>query len=182
MMADRILEGFLSRQYEAGMQLAHQSDLLDLIPLGVSPPNRYMAHFTCRGLIRTIQGAILEAHDFAVEIRFPQDYLRSRDPHLPYRVLTWLLPRRIWHPNISNEHPIICVGRLSPGTNLVAILYQLFEIITYNKVTMVETDALNKEACAWARRNVQRFPIDQRSLKRESLNLSFKFQEKLVQP
>ncbi len=181
-MADRIMEGFLSRQYEAGMQLAGESDLLDLIPLATPTPNRYIAHFTCSGLIRSRRGEILEENDFAVEIWFPDDYLRSRDRSLPYRVLSWLMPRSIWHPNISNELPLICVGRLTPGTDLVTIIYQVHEIITYNKVTMVETDALNKEACAWARRNLHRFPIDRRPLKRRSLNLSFKSQDKPVQP
>lgn len=181
-MADRIMEGFLSRQYEAGMQLAEESDLLDLIPLGPPPPDRYLAHFTCTGLTRSRSGEILEANDFAVEICFPEDYLRSRDRNLPYRVLSWVMPRSIWHPNISDELPLICVGRLTPGADLVTIIYQIYEIITYNKVTMVEADALNKEACAWARRNLHRFPIDRRPLKRRSLNLSCKLQGNQPQP
>ena len=50
---------------------------------------------------------------------------------------------------------------------LVEILYQIFEIITYGKVTMNEADALNKDACRWARRHTQLFPIDKRPLKRQ---------------
>ena len=52
------------------------------------------------------------------------------------------------------------------GTALVDILYQLFEIITYNKVTPRENDALNRECCMWARANQRRFPVDRRALKR----------------
>ena len=42
----------------------------------------------------------------------------------------------------------------------------MFEIITYNKATMREDDALNFEACRWARWNTGRFPVDTRPLKR----------------
>jgi len=156
------------------MQLAKQSDLLELTPLGLTPPHMYLAKFSCNGLVRLDNGTISEANKFVVGIRFPRDYLRSVDPLLPFQMLTWFEPLEIWHPNISNELPIICVGRLAPGTELVYILYQLFEIITYNKVTMVESDALNREACAWARRNQNRFPVDTRPLKRRGLDLTLK--------
>ena len=179
-MTDQVLKGWLRSQFEAGMRLAEQSDLLDLTPLNASFPERYIAHFRCKGLVRVDDGSISEADSFLVGIWFPEDYLRSRDPFLPYRVLTWLGPRGIWHPNISNKHPVICVGRLQPGTGLVQILYQVFEIITYNKVTMVESDALNTEACAWARRNKDRFPVDRRPLKRRRLNLTLKSPRKAV--
>lgn len=173
-MKDKVFAGFLERQFEAGMELAKQSDLLELTPLGSAPPSMYLAKFSCKGLVRSDNGTISEANKFVVGIRFPSDYLRSVDPRLPLQMLTWFEPLEIWHPNISNELPIICVGRLTPGTELVHILYQLFEIITYHKVTMVESDALNKEACAWARRNQNRFPVDPRPLKRRGLNLTLK--------
>ena len=102
-----------------------------------------------------------------VGIGFHDGYLRAADP---CRVLTWLWPRNVFHPNISDRAPFICVGHLVPGTSLVDILYQCFEIITYHKVTMREDDALNKDACAWARQNQHRFPIDPRPLKRRSVD------------
>ena len=51
------------------------------------------------------------------------------------------------------------------------LIYQVFEIITYHKVTMTEKDALNWEACAWARQHKDRFPIDSRPLRRRALDL-----------
>ena len=89
----------------------------------------------------------------------------------PSQLLTWFGPPNVFHPNISDRGPFICVGRLSPGTSLVDIIYQVFEIVTYSKVTMREDDSLNKAACAWARQNKFRFPIDKRPLKRRSLKL-----------
>ncbi len=162
---DKILQGFLTRQYEDGMALAQASDLLDLIPGEVEghPPRRYLARFRCRGLVHSDAGGVTEANRFEVGFWFPPDYLRSADPSY---VLTWLGPRRVFHPNVRK--PFICVGHLTPGTPIVDLLYQVFEIITYQKVTMREDDALNPDACSWVRRNQDRLPIDRRPLKRRT--------------
>jgi hypothetical protein len=162
-MTDSILRAYLERQYRDGLELAQASDVLSLVPVEGSPPQRYLAEFRCTGLVHTPSGGIAEAHRFVVGIWFPDDYLRHVNP---FQVLTWLAPRNVWHPNVSNCAPFVCVGRLVAATPLVDILYQLFEIITYRKVTPREDDALNREACAWARANMARFPIYPHSLKR----------------
>jgi len=53
-----------------------------------------------------------------------------------------------------------------PGTPLVNLLFDIYEIITYHRVTMDEPHALNHAACAWARLHVREFPIDPRPLRR----------------
>ena len=106
------------------------------------------------------------ANEFHVGIHFPSDYLRRADPRT---VLTWLSPREVFHPNIRPEVGLICSGHIQPGSGLVDLLYRLFEIITYRRVTMREDDALNWEACQWARGNTTLFPVDSRSLKRRPL-------------
>jgi hypothetical protein len=169
MTADPVLQAFLARQYEEGMALAAASDLLDLQPIDGPPPQRYLARFRCKGLVRSPDGTIAEADRFEVGIWFPSDYLRRVEP---WQVLTWLGPANVFHPNIGERLPAICVGRLVPGTPLADLLYQCFEIITYTKVTMREDDALNHAACAWARDNRHRFPIDRRPLKRRALKLT----------
>ena len=169
-MADRILDAFLRRQEEEALALARESDLLTLAPIG-QPATRYVAEFACTGLVERQPGDIVEADRFAVGIWFPSNYLRAVDP---FQVLTWLGPRNVWHPNISATAPFICVGRLAPGTALVDILYQVFEIVTWNKVTMREDDALNRAACQWARQHRDRFPVDHRPLKRRPLALQMR--------
>jgi hypothetical protein len=161
-MPDPILTSFLRRQREEGATLAQASELLDLLPIG-GTDDRYVAQFRCLGLVRLASGEIVESNRFRAGICFPADYLRTADP---YRVVTWLGPRNVWHPNISAEAPSICVGRCAPGTGLVDILHQVFEIITWNKVTMREDDALNRAACQWARHHQDRFPVDRRPLRR----------------
>lgn len=164
---DRVHGAFLQRQFEDGMALANESDLLGLTPVGVAPWQRYVADFRCKGLVQAESGEIVEAERFLVGVWFPDQYLREADP---FTVLTWLGPQRAFHPNIGDRAPFICVGRLAPGTPLVDLLYRCFEIITYNRVTMREDNALNKDACAWARRNQHRFPVDRRPLKRRSVD------------
>lgn len=166
MVSDPVLESFLIHQRQEGMALAESSDLLDLQPLGDAAPDRYIADFSCRGLMRAPDGRIVESNHFRVGIWFHPDYLRWADT---FTVVTLLHPRTCWHPNVSARTPHICLGHLTPGTELVSICYQLFEIFTYSRVKPVETDALNGPACAWARRNQHRFPIDRRPLKRSAL-------------
>ena len=159
---DKILQAFLHRQKIEGEELAGATgNLLDLKPVVGEPPHAYIATFHCKGLVRHPQSAVTVEEQFVVGINFPSHYLRRAEP---VEVLTWLAPLEVFHPNI--RAPFICVGRLVPGTPLVDILHQCFEIITYNKVTMREDDALNHEACVWARNNQHRFPIDTRTLKR----------------
>ena len=169
---DSVFTAFLRRQQEEGMALAASSDLLDLLPLD-TPPQHYIAHYSCTGLVRAPGRAIVEASGFDVGIFFPREYLRRAEP---FQVLTWLGPRQIFHPNISDRAPFICVGKLAPGTPLVDLLFQLFEIITYQKVTPREDDALNRDACAWARQNAARLPVDRRPLKRRALALEVRAQ------
>jgi hypothetical protein len=166
-MPDRILEAFLTRQREEGMALAQSSDLVTLVSDGGAPPRRYVARFSCTGLCRTPAGEITRMDYSEVGIFFPDDYLRRLDP---YQVLMWLGPRNVWHPNISDRAPLICLGHLGPGTRLTDILYQLFEIITYQRYST--HDAMNSDAAAWARAHQDRFPVDRRPLKRRSISLS----------
>jgi len=168
MTRDVVRDAFLAQQYEEGMELAAASDLLRLAPLDGTPPERYLAEFSCTGLVRAPGGPVEEASLFLIGFWFPADYLRRAEP---WQVVSWLGPWHVFHPNISNTAPAICVGRVVPGTPLVDLLYQCFEIITYRKVTMREDDALNREACSWARDHQHRFPVDARALKRRSLEL-----------
>jgi len=164
---DPVFERFMQRQVEQGMALAQSSDLLEL-SVHPFPPPSFVATFRCKGLVRLPDGAIAEADYFQAGIWFPPDYLRRVDP---FEILRWFGPSNVWHPNISDTLPVVCVGRLSPGMGLVDLLFQLFDMITYNKYTPREDDCLNKACCSWARQNQHRFPVDRRPLKRRPLNL-----------
>ena len=164
--ADPILRAFLARQAEDGLALARASDILELecLPTG----QHFIGHYSCRGLVQERGGMVREANCFRVGIFFGADYLRSVNP---FEVLTLFEPLNTFHPNVAFGAPFICVGKIVPGMPLVDLLYQVYEILTYQKLTPREDDALNKEACRWARANQQRLPIDHRPLKRRSLAL-----------
>jgi len=172
-MTDRVFDAFLREQLRAGLALAAESDLLDLIPCERrdGPPDHYLAHFSCRGLVRAPGGPVSVAESFTVGIRFPSDYLlRLR----PAEAIWWMDPVHVFHPNITQglRPGVICVGRQTAGTPLVDLLFQIFEIITYRKVTCREDDALNRSACAWTRENLARLPIDDRPLRRRRVMLN----------
>jgi hypothetical protein len=169
---DRVFDAFLQRQLEDGSALAAQSDLLELLPFHGSPPDRYLVRYRCRGLVRSADGEIVEAERFDLGVWFPHDYLRRANP---FDVVTWFGPPNVFHPNLGSGpggQIFICIGRLAPGAPLVDILEQCFEIITYQKATLREDDALDHAACAWARRNQHRLPIDPRPLRRRRVDFA----------
>jgi hypothetical protein len=168
-IGDAVFQRFMDRQYEEGMALARSSDLVRLEVSPIVPPH-FFAVFHCDGLVQDGAGMIRKANEFRVAVWFPPDYLRHADSFDVLRILT----RHVWHPNVSLELPLICVGRLAPGTSLVDILYQVYDILTYQKYNPREYDSLNRAACAWARANQDRLPIDRRPLKRMPLELEVK--------
>lgn len=160
-MTDSIRAAWLEAQFVEAMSFSERSDVLNLAPLlapgdGFSP-YKYIAEFRCRGLAMMTDGVeVVDRH--LVGITFPEQYLRTSSD--PGQVLTWLEPDSEFHPNI--KPPFCCVGHIAPGMSLMSLLHQLYQMITYQRYTSVEADALNRDACSWARDNLDRFPIDTR--------------------
>ena len=163
---DPIYQRFMERQFAEGMALAEASDILRLHVPPLAPPH-FVAEFLCKGLIKEQNGEIKEANSFQIGVWFPSDYLRRANCFYILRAFT----PNIWHPNISYDLPLICIGRTTPGMPLVDILYQIFEILCYQRYTPREDNCLNHVACAWAREHEDSFPTDHRPLKRRPLRL-----------
>lgn len=158
---DNILNNYLRRQEKEGHALAAASDIFSLSPVAGEPPWRYRLHLDCRGLVR-VDGRIEEAGHFEVGLTFGPDHLRV-SPGTP-EVLALLQPESIFNANA--RFPFICIGEIKPGTGIVEIAHRVFEVLTYQRFTLLEWDALNADACAWSRNNMARFPIDSRPLRR----------------
>lgn len=158
-MSDPVMSAFLRTQRQKGLALAAASDLLLITPEPGEEPRRYIAHFSCESLVRLPDGEIARANSFLVGIQFPSDYLRTVDPRV---VATILQPLNVWHPNVNGR--MICLGHLPPGTGLREILFQILDVLTYNRYAA--HDGLNPEAMDYARQNRHLFPIDRRPLKR----------------
>lgn len=165
---DPIFESFLRNQMREAQQLQAESDRVRLLPVPVSgnPPDRYLVHLKCNGLRRLPNGEILVADEHTVGIWFSPDYLRRINPS---EVVAYLGPPDAFHPNILP--PALCLGHLRPGMGLVELIFQVWQVITWQNVTLREDDALNRVACAWARANPDHFPVDTRPLKRERMSL-----------
>jgi hypothetical protein len=166
MKQDIIFEAFLRKQFDEGMALARQSDILCLEPLPDVPACRFVAQFRgAKGLIQQAAGGIVEFDQFAVGICFPPDYLRQ--VNIP-DILTYLGPHPSpFHPNI--RPPFVCM-HLAPGTGLVDILYALHSLWTWNLFATGD-EGLNHAASQWSRQqDRKRFPVDRRPLKRRGTN------------
>jgi len=163
---DKILEEFLARQYQEGMALGAESDILNLMPMNGPRSNRYIAEFFCRGLVQDDAGEVAEFNRFAVGIWFPDDYLRRLDMSL---IVTYLGPApRPFHPNIRGT--LVCT-HITPGTPLVDILYNCYELFTW-RLKNTSDEGLNHAASQWARhQDPSWFPIDRRPLRRRKLKL-----------
>jgi hypothetical protein len=163
---DSILKSWLKRQHQEGMKLAAESDVITLHPAPGMPPHEYLARFDCPTLVQG-HGAISQHTGFDVLIRFPLDYLRS--PPNPAIVVALLTPQSAYHPNVAP--PFMCIGNIAPGTSLCELICQIFDIMTFNKLTPNEHDALNSEACSWARNHMHLFPLTSRPLRRCDISL-----------
>ena len=152
---DRVYEAFIEGQNVAAQTLNQASDIVHITQKKLNRGHLYTVRLLCKGLVND-NGTIKEHGQFELGIHFPEHYLR-----------------RCVAANI--KPPFICLGRVIPGTQIVDIVHQAYQIITYQKVTMIETDALNHDACAWARANSDMFPVDKHPLRRR--NVEFTIEE-----
>ncbi len=161
-MTNAVFEAFLQAQGEAARRLNAQCDTVVLHPADpLTPAASYVAQFRCPCLAKASGAALREIDVVEIGIRFTTQHLRVFDT---VRALQVLAPRDLFHPNIIG--PVMCVGHLAPGATLEEMVLQVYEVLTYQRVTMNETDALNHEACRWARANQGRFPLSSLPLKR----------------
>lgn len=150
---------FLAAGRDRGMALAAESDLLDLIAEPGDAPQRFIARYRCDGLVHEPDNSVARADHFAIGIRFPVGYLDDKPD--PARILTVLDPLNIFQSNIRGT--LVCLTNLRAGTDLVSILHQLYELITWQSYAL--HDALNRRASQWARNNSAQLPVDARPLK-----------------
>ena len=137
-------------------------------------PNSWLVAFDCRTLTRSAGGSIEVTEGCAVHVVLPSDYLARVDT---LEVLRWVGPTNPFHPNIHPEQPVLCVGYLYPAMSLVELIFQVYSVVTWQNVTLVESDALNQDACVWARSNRDRFPVDPRPLRASRLKASVRAAE-----
>ena len=156
-MRDPIFESFLARQADEALRLSASSDIVTVLPID---PQRYVLHFCARGLVLDAAGVPRVHDEFGVAICFPPDYVRVE--HHPGRIIQWLGPATVFHPNI--RPPFVCLGPIAPGEGLIDLAYRLFEVIAFHRVS--PHDPLNAAAAQWVRNHQDELPLDRRTLLR----------------
>jgi len=160
------VQRFLDRQLQEATRFASGSDLVEIEPIGLPPVQRYLVRLRTRGLVKTAGGAVEQVEGCTFAVWFPNDYTRRVSP---YETVQWLAPRHAFHPNIGpgpGGETYICVGRIAPGTTLVDLVEQVHEIFGWVNRLPEEREAMNHDACQWARSHADELPIDTRPLRR----------------
>lgn len=156
---DPVFKSFLETSMEGAQNLTRESDRVSILPFPPFPSSRYLVMFECDSLAGHPASDLRNPERISAEIHFPPHYLRELRTE---EVVTLISPGDLWHSNV--RAPFVCVGDMAPGTPLVDIVTQLFEIFTYQNVNL--TEGFNREAAEWARSRVDQFPIDSRPLRR----------------
>jgi hypothetical protein len=141
---DQIFLSFLENTAADADALQQKSDLIALRPVGPAPPSRYACSFRVPYLRRLPTGTVdIDPGPVRCAINFPENYLRSTDAALPVKVASIASPGFV-HPNVLNG--AVCLGhQFAPGTPIEALIWELFEIVTYRNCTL--DHSLNPEAC-----------------------------------
>ena len=157
-----IFSSFMADSFKKGMEIARESDVLDIVhDVSSNPPWRYLLVFkqteyllrTHSGVVETVTGSV------PVEVRFPPDYLLTADPGLYLKIAVMLDPGTLWGPYTGFFHPnydpltgAICLGaKFAPGTPLPALIFHLYTIITYENYSVDERNCLDPTAARYLR-------------------------------
>ena len=130
-MTDHVLHGFLESAAADAECVCQESDCLRLSPDPATgdPPRTYQGLLKrAEHYVRDPEGAfVVTSRPIPFQIHFPDDYLRSLDPNLQFRVLS--TSRQLVHPNVSGG--VVCLGgRFRPGTRLRSVVEQFYGIAT----------------------------------------------------
>jgi hypothetical protein len=142
-----VFQAFLHNMFAEARALAEKSDVLRLTPLPPFPPCGYICEFDVAHLCRQAEGVVtIQPGPVVAAVLFPEDYLHSTDPRLYLKVASVLEPRNLVHPNIRGG--VVCLGSaFMPGTPITALLWELYDIVSGQNVTLDERNAMNPEAC-----------------------------------
>jgi hypothetical protein len=174
---DHVYSAFLRNTFSEARDIALRSDVVRLLPEPVSPPTSYMCSFDVPYLRRLVGGTVHVAPGPVLGfIRFPQDYLCSVDPRLFMRVASIVTPDFV-HPNAVARGPVCLGAAFRSGTPLGQLIWELYQIVTYQNRTLDERNALNPEACRLLRANqdlLSRFPAPPLFRRRRKLQASIR--------
>ena len=163
----------LKSDYNKLQALVARSDFVKIAGIQGTPPNEYTLQFTCRGIKSLNSDKPVYSEDHRVSIKLGSQYPLTKPE------LRWLTP--IYHPNISGSGSV-CIGNewASGGRYLDDLVIYLAQMVRFEGEDMTFSgDAFNREAYAWAKRNKQLLPVDNRPLLRPEWEIQVLSQQTL---
>ena len=155
---DAVTRDFLANCADELRQRQRPGTLLDACDLGTSASWLWRLTFATLGLQRDESEKPVPAARHTVGVRFLPDYLRRADR---FEMLLLMEPEKPFHPNLRGQH--VCL-EIYPGEPLVEIAEALHSLFSWRLRQLSETDAMDAEACAWGRANLDALPLDTRPL------------------
>jgi hypothetical protein len=155
---DDVVADFLENSRAEFLSRFRPGGLLEYADLGGELPWLWRLTFATRGLVRDAGGEVRPTERHVVAVRFLPDHLRQVNR---FGTLALAEPDNAFHPNLAP--PAICL-EVYPGETLLEICESLHALFSWRLRQLAENDALNKDACAWGRANLDRLPLDTRPL------------------
>lgn len=149
---DRVFDAFCRQAQRDAEALTAESEMLTVQTLPPLPSSRFVLTFRAPYLRRTARQTI-EVAPGPVEatVHFPADYLLGTTPQLWFRVAT-ITTADFVHPNVRDG--VVCLGaQFTPGTPLRILIRALYDIVSYQTMTLDERNALDAEVCRALRAN-----------------------------
>ncbi len=164
-MSDLVFDRFRARQLEEVERFSAQCSRLscEQVATGTTAaPDAVAVTLDCKYLVKDEVGVRLGRGPCHFGLRMPSDYLRRTFDH-PGQIVSLIAPTTVWHPNI--RWPFFCLGHINPGTPLVELIVRVVDVLTFQRFTSVEKDALNGDACVWVRAHMDEVPLEIRPLR-----------------
>ncbi len=154
-MSDPVIDGWRQSAAASVNEINAATDRLKIVPdpFSGSPPIVYRVLFEPLEHFERdpVAGVRLVTRRVAASLRIPDDYLKSCDGSLQFRVAS--VEPRLLHPNCKAG--VVCLGpRFAPGTSLRALVEQLFDLVSSR---VFATDhGFDSEACQFYLEHIAR--------------------------
>lgn len=143
---DRVFDAFCLAAQRDAETLTAQSDVLTVLALPPQPPSHFLVQFRVPYLRRTPRNTIdIAPGPVEAVVHFPADYLLGTTPQLWFRVAMITTPDFV-HPNVREG--VVCLGaQFNPGTSLRVLIRALYDLVSYQTMTLDERNAMDAETC-----------------------------------
>ncbi|OGO59093.1 MAG: hypothetical protein A2025_01050 [Chloroflexi bacterium RBG_19FT_COMBO_47_15] len=163
------LQGRLHQEHEWLKELAAKSDLIEVKPTEGDPPTKYRVTIKCKGMmLHPTTGKPTLTANHVMEI-----YLPAGIPGYPNEAPYVLCLTPHFHPNISPENNMVCIGierDWESSLDIAWLITHLADMITYRVYGFEKP--YNQKAVKWTKANEAKLPLDRRPLFKEETTIA----------